>query len=153
MTSASSDHEEQVFHGDVKTGRWPKVLVVDDIQDNLDLAVQLFEGEPWNVKTTDNAKDAWATIKRWHPDVVLLDIRMPEFNGHHLCTAIRMKSELDDMPVIFLTSERTGKADIERGMKMGAEDYICRPVDGQVLRQRVRAVIQKHRVHSGVARV
>ena len=125
--------------------RCPKLLAVDDIQDNLDLIVQLFEGEPWNVRTADNAKDAWATIKRWHPDLILLDIRMPEFNGHHLCTAIRMKGELDDIPVVFLTSEYTGKAEIQRGMKMGASDYICRPVDRKVLCQRVRAVIQQHR--------
>ena len=133
--------------GDERTGspRCPKILVVDDIQDNLDLIVELFEGDPWNVKTADNAKDAWAIIKRWHPDLVLLDIRMPDFNGHHLCTAVRMKRELDDMPVVFLTSEYTEKTEIERGLKMGASDYICRPVEGKVFRQRVRAVIQQHR--------
>lgn len=145
MSNTSSDGDRHACDSDVQNPRRPKVFVVDDIQDNLDLIVELFEGEPWNVKTADNAKDAWATIKRWHPDMVVLDIRMPEFNGHHLCTAIRMKRELDDIPVGFLTSEYTGKPDIERGMRMGAADYICRPVDGKVLRQRVRAVIEQHR--------
>lgn len=145
MPNMLSGDERCGCDNDVHCGRCPKVLVVDDVQDNLDLIVQLFEGESWNIRTVDNAKDGWTAVRRWHPDVVVLDIRMPEFNGHHLCTAIRMKHELDDIPVIFLTCEYTSKPDIERGMKMGAADYICRPVDGQVLRRRVREVIQQHR--------
>ena len=145
MSQASRDEDRQTDDTLAQSPRCPKVLVVDDIQDNLDLIVELFEGEPWNVKAADNVKHAWAIVKRWHPDVILLDIRMPEFNGHHLCTAIRMKRELDDILVVFLTSEYTEKPDIERGMKMGAADYICRPVDGEILRQRIRAVIQQHR--------
>ena len=152
MSHSSFDGDKQTDDTLAQSLRCPKVLVVDDIQDNLDLTVELFEGDPWNVKTADNAKAAWAIIKRWHPNLVLLDIRMPEFNGHHLCTAIRMKRELDDIPVIFLTSEYTSKAETERGMKMGASDYICRPVDGKVLRQRVRAVIEQHRQQSAIAR-
>ncbi len=121
----------------------PRILVVDDIRDNLDLIVDLFEGEPWNVRTVDNCKDAWATIKRWHPGLVLLDIQMPDYNGHHLCTAIRMMPDMDDIPVIFLTAERTSEAEIERGLQMGAVDYICKPVDGAALRERVRAVVER----------
>ena len=145
MSSNSLNRKGQTCDARVQDLRCPKILVVDDIQDNLDYIVELFEGDPWDVKTADNAKDAWAIIKCWHPDLVLLDIRMPEFDGHHMYTAIRMKRELDDMPVAFLTSEYTDKTEIERGMKMGASDYICRPVDGKVLRQRVRGVIQQHR--------
>lgn len=120
----------------------PKILAVDDIQDNLDLIQELFEDEPWNVKTVDNARDALAEIKHWHPDLVLLDIMMPEFNGHNLCTAIRMKPEMDDIAVIFLTAQKTSDVDINRGMKMGADDYICKPIDGEQLRKRVRAILQ-----------
>ena len=145
MSDESSDGNGQTGNARTRNSRCPKILVVDDIQDNLDLIVEIFGSDPWNVKTADNAKDAWAIIKRWHPDLVLLDIRMPDYDGHHLCTAIGLKGELDDMSVIFLTSEYTDKTEIERGMKMGASDYICRPVDGRVLRQRVRAVIQRHR--------
>ncbi len=152
MTTKRPTGKAEMCSDIAQNTRCPKILVVDDIQDNLDLIVELFEGDPWNVKTADNAKDAWAIIKRWHPDLVLLDIRMPEFNGHHLCTAIRMKRELDDIPVIFLTSEYTSKAEIERGMRMGAADYICRPVDGKILRERVRAVIEQHRQQPAIAR-
>ncbi len=124
--------------------RCPRILVVDDIQDNLDLIADTFTGEPWDVRTTDNAKDAWAQMKRWQPDLVLLDIHMPEFNGHHLCTAIRLKPEFDGVPVVFLTAERTSKKDIERGLAMGAADYLCKPIDGATLRERVRSVLEGH---------
>lgn len=152
MSDTPLDGEGRVCHAGARQEQHPRILVVDDIRDNLDLIVELFEHDPWNVKTADNAKDAWAIIRRWHPDLVLLDIRMPEFNGHHLCTAIRMKRELDDVSVVFLTSECTDKVEIERGMRMGASDYICRPVDGKVLRQRVRAVIEQHGYPSAAAR-
>ena len=143
--SNARDGGIQTCEGGAQRMKIPRILVVDDIQDNLDLIVELFEGEPWNVRTADNSKDAWAVVKRWHPDLVLLDIQMPGYNGHHLCTAIHMEPEMDDIPVVFLTAERTSEAEVERGLKMGAVDYICKPVDGAVLRERVRAVVEHWR--------
>lgn len=145
MSSARASGGIQTCEGGAQRMKIPRILVVDDIQDNLDLIVELFEGEPWNVRTADNSKDAWAVVKRWHPDLVLLDIQMPGYNGHHLCTAIHMEPEMDDILVVFLTAERTSEAEVERGLKMGAVDYICKPVDGAVLRERVRAVVEHWR--------
>ncbi len=145
MSSARASSGKQTCEGGVQRMKIPRILVVDDIQDNLDLIVELFEGEPWNVRTADNSKDAWAVVKRWHPDLVLLDIQMPGYNGYHLCTAIHTDPEMDDIPVVFLTAERTSEAEVERGLKMGAVDYICKPVDGAVLRKRVRAVVEHWR--------
>lgn len=145
MSSDRASGGIQTCEGGAQRMKIPRILVVDDIQDNLDLIVELFEGEPWNVRTADNSKDAWAVVKRWHPDLVLLDIQMPGYNGHHLCTAIHMEPEMDDIPVVFLTAERTSEAEVERGLKMGAVDYICKPVDGAVLRERVRAVVEHWR--------
>ena len=145
MSSARASGGIQTCEGGAQRMKIPRILVVDDIQDNLDLIVELFEGEPWNVRTADNSKDAWAVVKRWHPDLVLLDIQMPGYNGHHLCTAIHMDPEMDDIPVVFLTAERTSQAEVERGLKMGAVDYICKPVDGAVLRERIRAVVEHWR--------
>lgn len=145
MSSARASGGIQTCEGGAQRMKIPRILVVDDIQDNLDLIVELFEGEPWNVRTAYNSKDAWAVVKRWHPDLVLLDIQMPGYNGHHLCTAIHMEPEMDDILVVFLTAERTSEAEVERGLKMGAVDYICKPVDGAVLRERVRAVVEHWR--------
>ena len=143
MSSTKSNSSVRACAGGTLSVKSPRILIVDDLRDNLDLIVELFEGEPWNVRTADNSKEAWALIKRWRPDLVLLDIQMPDYNGHHLCTAIRMKSDMDDIQVIFLTAERTSEAEIERGLEMGAVDYICKPVDGAALCERVRTVIAR----------
>lgn len=141
MTSVRPNRNVPAVEGSAQRGTRPRILVVDDMQDNLDLVVELFEQERWNVKEANNSKDAWALIKRWQPDLVLLDIQMPDYNGHHLCAAIRMRSDMDSIRVIFLTAKRTSKAEIDRGMKMGAVDYICKPIDGAALRERVRAAL------------
>ncbi|MCH7839541.1 MAG: response regulator [Planctomycetes bacterium] len=74
--------------------------------------------------------------------MVLLGIWMPDYNGLHLCTAIRMKPGMDDIRVIFPTGEHVREDETQRGTKMGAVDYICKPVDGATLRQRVRTVVE-----------
>ncbi len=58
MSSARASGGKQTCEGGVQRMKIPRILVVDDIQDNLDLIVELFEGEPWNVRTADNSKDA-----------------------------------------------------------------------------------------------
>ncbi len=138
-------HDET--HAAAAHSRWPKVLVVDDNQDNLDLIVELFQGEPWNVKTVDSGIDAWAIIKRWHPDLILLDIRMPGVDGRHICSAVRSQSEMDDIPIIFLTAEHTAPEEIEEGLKMGACDYLCKPINKALLLDRIRAAIRAHQRH------
>ena len=145
MSSARPNGSVQARQGGAQSVTSPRILIVDDIQDNLDLIAELFEGEPWNVRTAGNSKEAWVLIKRWHPELVLLDIQMPDYNGHHLCKAIRMRSDLDDIPVVFLTAERTSEAEIERGLKMGAIDYICKPVDGATHPEPVRAGVEPFR--------
>jgi CheY-like chemotaxis protein len=141
VTVLSGDLGVRADHLEGGLAKYPRLLVVDDEPDNLDLLSEWFQHEPWDVQTAVNAKDAWALMKRWHPDLVLLDVRMPEFSGHHLCTAIRMKGEYDDVQVVFISAERTCRSDIERGMSLGASDYICKPIDGRDLCERVRSML------------
>lgn len=125
-------------------GHCPRVLVVDDVQDNLDLVREVFAPEPWNVRTAASAQEAWTILDKWRPDVVLLDIQMPVFTGHHLCAAMNRKPALDDIPVMFLTAEHVAPGDVQRGVNAGAADYICKPIDGRELRARVRTVLAQH---------
>ena len=134
----SPDHRSET------SAKCPRILVVDDLQDNLDLVTDVLAGESWNVMTASNAQDAWSLMKRWHPDIVLLDVNMPGFDGHNLCTAISLRREFDDVPVVFLTAERTSHEDVERGLKLGAYDYLCKPLDAAELRSRVRTILERH---------
>jgi DNA-binding response OmpR family regulator len=117
--------------------------LVDDVRDDCDLASELFEGEPWNVETADNVQDAWALMKRWHPDLVILDIQMPQLDGHQLCEAMRLKPEFDGVPVMFLTTEPPDKTDIRPGLQLHAGDPVRKPINGRLLREKVRAVIEQ----------
>ena len=152
MSSAGPSRGVRATEGGAQSVTSPKILVVDDIQDNLDLVVKLFEGERWNTRSADNSKDAWALIKRGHPDLVHLDIQMPDYNGYHWSTAIRMNPGMDDNRMSFLTAERTREDEMERGMKMGAAVYVCNPIDGATLRERVRAVVERCPNGSAAAR-
>jgi DNA-binding response OmpR family regulator len=122
----------------------PRILVVDDLQDNLDLIVDCFRHEAWNVKTARDAQAAWEVMKKWRPDLVLLDIHMPGLDGRQLCAAMGMKMALNDVPVIFLTAEYTHAEDVRRGLDLGACDYLCKPVHGAELRARVRLALARH---------
>lgn len=144
MPDPESHEQRAADAGSQEPATCPRILVVDDCQDNLDLIVEWFENEPWNVQAVDNVQDAWALMKKWRPDLVLLDVEMPGFTGHHLCTAMGMKPALNDVPVIFLTAAHRDPEDVARGLKMGACDYICRPIDGHELRRRVREALDHH---------
>lgn len=133
----------QVTSGGDLPARCPRILVVDDLQDNRDLASELFEGEPWNVETADNVQDAWALMKRWHPDLVILDIQMPQLDGHQLCTAMRLKPEFDGVPVMFLTTESPKEVNINSRLELDAGDHVRKPINGRLLRERIRAVIEQ----------
>lgn len=124
----------------------PTILAVDDIEDNLDLIRDVLEHEPWNVVTASDAREAWEILKQLSPDLALLDIQMPDIDGHQLCAAIRKLPGLRDLPVIFLTAKRVSSGDIVHGLEIGADDYICKPFNAEELRARIRAALRRRGV-------
>ena len=145
MTSFLGDNELADVLAEFSRTQQPTILAVDDIPDNLDLIVEVLEDEPWNVVTAGNARDAWEILKKSAPDLVLLDIQMPDIDGHQLCTAIRKLPQMEDVPIIFLTAERLSQGDIVRGLALGADDYICKPFSADEFRARVRTAL-RHRL-------
>ncbi len=129
--------------GDLDKLKQPTILAVDDIEDNLDLIVEIFEDEPFNILTAQSAKQAWGVLKHNTPDLVLLDIQMPDIDGFELCTAIRQQPGLSHLPVIFLTAKKTDEQDVASGLKLGANDYVCKPFERDVLLARVRATLRR----------
>lgn len=143
MTGFMGDNELADVLDEFSRAQQPTILAVDDIPDNLDLVIEVLEGEPWNVVTAGNARDAWVILKKSAPDLVLLDIQMPDIDGHQLCTAIRKLPQMRDVPIIFLTAERLSPGDIVRGLELGADDYICKPFNAEELRARVRTALRR----------
>ena len=116
-----------------------KILVVDDNDTTVQLLSILLERPGYEVVKALRAEDCLRKAYRTHPDLVLLDIMMPDMDGWDVCKRLR---ELSDVPIIFLTA-RTDTKDIVKGLEMGADDYIVKPYDNDELVARIRAHLRR----------
>ncbi|MCK5844055.1 MAG: response regulator [Victivallales bacterium] len=111
------------------------VLVVDDATENIDVIVGLLK-DNYKVKAAVNGMKALKIVESKPPDIILLDIMMPEMDGHEVITRLKANSETRDIPVIFLTG-KTDVADETKGFELGAVDYISKPFNPAVVKARV----------------
>jgi two-component system alkaline phosphatase synthesis response regulator PhoP len=116
------------------------ILVVDDEKDILELLKYNLEKEGYRVLTADNGKTA---LKMSHarPDLVVLDIMMPEMDGWEVCRAIRKEPSTSKIPIIFLTA-RDNEVDEVVGLELGADDYITKPVKIHTFVARVKRALR-----------
>lgn len=113
-----------------------KVLIVDDTETNIDILVDTLESD-YEISVAMDGKSALECIDLDKPDIVLLDIMMPEMDGYETCEKIKSNDITKDIPVIFLTAI----TDIDsktRGFEMGAVDYITKPFEILEVRSRVK---------------
>jgi DNA-binding response OmpR family regulator len=116
--------------------RLVRVLVIDDDFDIQALLTLILSRAGFDVHTADSGEDALGWLGELQPDVVLLDVMMPEMDGWETCRRIRHDSQI---PIIFLTV-RNRRADVARGLRLGANDYICKPFLPSDLVSRLRQV-------------
>ena len=117
----------------------PKLLIVDDQTINIQLLNQAFSAEFQVFMATSGAK-ALAICAAQSPDLVLLDVMMPEMDGYEVCTRLKANPKTADIPVIFVTAH-TDEASEERGLEVGAVDFISKPINMKIVRARVKAHI------------
>ena len=125
----------------------PRILVVDDMQDNLDLIRDIFENEPYEIATALDAEEALQLARKQLPDVAILDVQMPNMDGYELCQRLRDLSRTRKIPVLFLTAHRTSAADAVHGLDTGGCDYVTKPFEAEELRARIRAVLRVQDEH------
>jgi DNA-binding response OmpR family regulator len=116
-----------------------KILIIDDEETNVKLLTILLEHKGFEVVKAYRAEDGLRKAYRNQPDLVLLDIMMPDMDGWEVCRRLR---ELSDMPIVFLTA-KTDTKDIVKGLEMGADDYIVKPYDNDELVARVKAHLRR----------
>ncbi|MBZ0294644.1 MAG: response regulator transcription factor [Anaerolineae bacterium] len=116
-----------------------KILVIDDEETTVQLIAILLERRGYEVIKAFRADDGLRKAYRHQPDLVLLDIMMPDMDGWDVCKRLR---EMSDVPIIFLTA-RGEVRDVVRGLEMGADDYIVKPYDNDELVARVRAHLRR----------
>ena len=115
------------------------------VEDDLDLAEMLrayFASQGYDISTVAEGKKAIRLIKEEMPDVVILDIRLPDIDGYEVCRRLRHSRQTQHLPIIFLT-ERRRREDKLAGLELGAVDYITKPFDIMELRLRIRNALRR----------
>jgi len=118
------------------------ILVVEDERDTADMLAAYFESQGFQVMQAAWGQDALQLITQTVPDLILLDIRLPDIDGYEVCRQLRQQRRTQDTPVIFLTEKRE-RIDKLQGLELGAVDYITKPFDIQELRLRVRNALRR----------
>ena len=119
-----------------------KILIVEDDQDIVDLLKYNLEKEGYKCYTANNGVEAVYQAVDKEPDLILLDVMMPEMDGIETCRLIKSKPKLHDIFVIFLTARAEEYSEIA-GFEAGADDYITKPVKPRVLISRIKAILSR----------
>jgi two-component system, OmpR family, alkaline phosphatase synthesis response regulator PhoP len=125
-----------------------KILLVDDEQDILEFVSYALKKEGFTVFTCLNGRDAITTAKKEKPDLILLDIMMPEMDGIETCRQIREIPELKNAVIAFLTARNEDYSQIA-GFDVGADDYITKPIRPRVLTSRIKALLRRKKFPIG----
>lgn len=118
-----------------------KILVVDDNQNNLRLLQDILEDETYEVITIDDSLSVLDIACKIKPDLILLDIMMPNMDGFELCGRIKTHPEISDIPIIMVTAKSDG-IDLKNAFDLGAVDYIKKPFDEMEIIARVQSVLR-----------
>src|SRR5215468_5513867 len=113
-----------------------RILVVDDTPANIQTVAAILKGRGYQLSVATNGKQALEVLEKIQPDLILLDVMMPELDGFETCQRIKSAEAWRDIPVIFLTA-KTDTADIVKGFEIGAVDYVGKPFNAHELLARV----------------
>ncbi len=123
----------------------PLALIVDDDAVNRLMARAALESAGWSVEEAENGREALAAFQQLHPDVVLLDIMMPEMDGFAACAALRTLPEGEHTPILIMTG-LDDYGSITQAYDAGATDFLTKPLNGLLLTHRVRYIVRSSRV-------
>lgn len=120
-----------------------RILVVEDDFDISNMLRIYFTGQGYNVEVAARGSDALALTRKQSPDLIVLDIMLPDMDGYAVCRELRTTTRTSHIPIIFLT-QRDERSDRIAGLELGADDYITKPFDIEELKLRVRTAIRSY---------
>ncbi len=123
-------------------GKKERILLVDDEPDIIELITYNLEREGYKIESADNGRDAIEIAKEFKPDLILLDVMMPEMDGIETCAEIRELDDLKNVMIAFLTARGEDYSQIA-GFDAGADDYISKPIKPRVLISRIQALLRR----------
>lgn len=121
-----------------------KILIVDDETDILDFLSYNLKKEGFDVSTASNGIDALEIAHKTDPDLIILDIMMPELDGIEVCRRLREKPKFNHTTITFLTARDEDFTQI-KALDVGGDDYISKPIKPQVLISRVKALLRRNK--------
>jgi DNA-binding response OmpR family regulator len=120
----------------------PKLLIIEDDLDLADMLTAYFRVEGYEVVTVDRGEEGIHAYKSSHPDLIILNIRLPDIDGVEVVSRLRGAHRAGDIPIIFMTDKRELIDDL-KSLELGVDGYITKPFDVQDLRLRVRNVLRR----------
>ncbi|MDP6447511.1 MAG: diguanylate cyclase [Pirellulaceae bacterium] len=122
-----------------------RVLVVDDIPDNVKLLTFCLEDEGYEIVPATNGKEALTAARDCDPDCILLDVMMPGLDGVAVTERLRDDPDTAQIPIILVTA-LSDEDDVIRGLDAGADDYVTKPYNSRVIAARTRAAVHRHMI-------
>ena len=117
-----------------------RVLIVDDVRANIDILIEALRGD-YKLSVALNGQQALDAVGRNPPDLILLDIVMPDIDGYEICRRLRAVERTRELPVMFLSSLEDVK-DKTRGFEVGGNDYLTKPFEILEVKARVRSLLK-----------
>lgn len=130
----------------------PSILIVDDDATNLRLLGNILKKEKYQISLARSGREALEMTANFVPDLILLDILMPDMNGIDVCKQIKNTPETREVPVIFLTG-KTRIEDFVKGFKVGAADYVTKPFNSSELLARVTTQLELKQTRNAIIRM
>jgi class 3 adenylate cyclase len=129
--------------------RQARILIVDDLPQNARLLEAMLSPQGYSTSLAHSGREGLEKVRTEHPDLILLDIVMPDMSGYEVCRRLRQDSETRLLPVVMVTS--SGEQDKVDAIEAGADDFIARPLNPPELLSRVRSLLRIKEYHDTIA--
>lgn len=119
-----------------------RIHIIDDEPDMVKIATDLLESDGYTVTSSTHPKDGLKKVRATPPDLLLLDIRLPDMDGFQVCKELKSDPKTNHFPIVMI-SVKSDETDVVVGLEMGADDYISKPFRKKELLARVRTVLRR----------